>query len=1128
MCIRDSIRSLIAANLDVDTLFAREATVAALNAMDITSNTYLKLMVSGKADKEDLDALDERVGAAEMKLTEEAIVSTVTGSDQYREDLAAIAATGSGPEFVVGTQTSYTAAWTGNVGFSELHDGQQITYWLPIGSGSNVTLDLTLSDGSATGAIPCYFGGSTRLGTQYAAGNVVRLTYRENVVIGSVSIPKGWWADANYNTDTYDRIRIGTTLKAKTAIPAGRLAVADEEGCFPLAAGVSFDVTRPVLYCAAAVSAGMYGSQFYLTYPYCTLRTVDPDFAGTIGTTCYVAGTLAGTVFTPAEAFLTAAVPTEDDGLTYMALGTLTGTYQTCVFPEHPLYRFVDGAFKPLSQVAYEASVAIGETRREMGTRFEQTDAAIALKADQTEVHALSTRVQSAEQKITPQAITATVAASALYAFDKYEGRNYCLDSDGPFRFTGNRYYNEDGSPAYLVQKTLSVSEDLFPHSNGGTAIRVSLDIQRQDVDASQAATPGIYSGLWVYYRFLDAGVQKTSGLGWYLRTTDAGFQATDEDWVRLRYGPLNLSSYSPVEIAYFALGTTSANGTTGTVRFRNVKLEVLDAWTDWSAAPEDIYGLAGRMTDAESRITQNANSISLKVNTSTYDFEKVYRSHTAPTEQYVDMLWLDMSLTPPILKRYTGSAWAAVGAQELKTSGITIGGNNVAITTENFLLQLLDPANNENVLMEMSASGDVGFQALYADEVVSPSVVNAYTGPSTLYVYPALSGMAANACRSLREVLSRINGKALRYDVTVTFFTSEAETLYEMEGVEISGVTGPHTLRIEGMDRNKTLSTFLTVSSCTARIELSYLNIRDCRGLVGGTSKNSYLINARNNTFLSLTGCVLDLNNVTANAVQATASYVDLRYCEIRSAYIGLGLESATGNLYYCKGQCTFSVFCMAGIAFCTGTVPSGGRTASCNGQIFDAGVTTDAGAAVAPQTPDSTTVQYATLTKSYRGGWRTDTVDVVQGVYSDDGYSAGLSWNYGCMWFGNLRGVLSGKTVKSATLTLYRKTGSGSGAARTLYLCAITNTTASGAPAVAANYGAIGTLGRAEQMTFAIPPAVAEGLANGTFGGLCLYESPYNFGASNWSANYMRIAGTDSSYKPCLRVIYGGTAAG
>ena len=1115
-------------------------------SLDLSSNTSIRLSVEEAVDEASadlrtdvenvqtaveeasaaVDGLEERVAEAELKITPEAIVSTVTGSDQYREDLAAIAAAG-GAEFVVGTQTTYTAAWTGNASFPELHDGQQIAYWLPAASRSNVTLALTLADGSTTEAIPCYYGGSVRLGTQYGAGNIVRLTYRENVTIYSTTIAKGWWADANYNTDTYDRIRIGTTLKAKTAIAMGRLAVADADGCFPLAAGVPFDVTRPVLYCATAVSAGMYSSNFYLTFPYCTLRSIEPDFAGTIGTTCYVVGTLAGTTFTPAQSFLTSEVPTQEDGLTYMALGTLTGAYQTCVFPEHPLYRFVDGAFKPLSQVGYDASVAVGETRQEMSTRFEQTDAAIALKADQTEVDSLSTRVQSAEQKITPQAITATVAASASFVHEKYEGRNYCLGSGGEFTFISNRYY-EDGKATSLTLKSLAVSDDFFAHSQSGASIRISLDIRRQGVEASEAATPGVYSGLWVYYLYSENGQFKTVGRGWYLRTTDASFQATDDGWVRLQYGPLDLSPYNPVSISYFALGTSAANGMTGNVRFRNVKLEVLDAWTDWSAAPEDIYGLAGRMDSAESRITQNAGNIALKVSTSVYNTEKVYRSNTAPATLYANMLWLDTSLSPPILKRYTGSAWVAVGAQELKTSGITIGGNNVAITTENFLLQLLDPANNENVLMEMSASGDVGFQALYADEVVSPSVVNAYTGPATLYVYPALSGMAANACRSLREALSRINGRALRYDVTVTFFTSEAETLYEMEGVEISGVTGPHTLRIEGMDRNKTLSTFLTVSSCTARIELSYLNIRDCRGLVGGTSKNSYLINARNNTFLSLTGCVLDLNNVTANAVQATASYVDLRYCEIRSAYIGLGLESATGNLYYCKGQCTFSVFCMSGIAFCTGTVPSGGRTSSCNGQIFDAGVTTDAGATVAPQTPDDTTLQYATLTKSYRGGWRTDTVDMVQGVYSETGYSGGLSWNYGCMWFGGLRGALSGKTVKSATLTLYRKTGSGSGAARTLYLCAITNTTASGAPAVAANYGAIGTLGRAEQMTFAIPPAVAEGLANGTFGGLCLYESPYNFGASKWSANYMRIAGTDSSYKPCLRVIYGGTAAG
>ena len=79
------IRSLIAANLDVDTLFAREATLTALNAMDITGNTYLKLMVAGKAEQSALDALEKRVSNAELKITADAIVSTVTGSETYMQ-----------------------------------------------------------------------------------------------------------------------------------------------------------------------------------------------------------------------------------------------------------------------------------------------------------------------------------------------------------------------------------------------------------------------------------------------------------------------------------------------------------------------------------------------------------------------------------------------------------------------------------------------------------------------------------------------------------------------------------------------------------------------------------------------------------------------------------------------------------------------------------------------------------------------------------------------------------------------------------------------------------------------------------------------------------------------------------
>jgi hypothetical protein len=76
---------LIAANLDVDTLFAREATIAALNAADITGNEYLRLMVAGKADAGDVDELAERVSQAEFKITDTAIVSTVTSSDAYQQ-----------------------------------------------------------------------------------------------------------------------------------------------------------------------------------------------------------------------------------------------------------------------------------------------------------------------------------------------------------------------------------------------------------------------------------------------------------------------------------------------------------------------------------------------------------------------------------------------------------------------------------------------------------------------------------------------------------------------------------------------------------------------------------------------------------------------------------------------------------------------------------------------------------------------------------------------------------------------------------------------------------------------------------------------------------------------------------
>ena len=101
-------------------------------------------------------------------------------------------------EVIVGTQTAATNAWTGNATFSELKDGQTILYWLPFaGTSSSATLNLTLSNGTTTGAVPVYINGTTRCTTHVAVGNITLMTYRENTPIAGAGSYTGWWINRN-------------------------------------------------------------------------------------------------------------------------------------------------------------------------------------------------------------------------------------------------------------------------------------------------------------------------------------------------------------------------------------------------------------------------------------------------------------------------------------------------------------------------------------------------------------------------------------------------------------------------------------------------------------------------------------------------------------------------------------------------------------------------------------------------------------------------------------------------------------------------------------------------------------------------------------------------------------------
>ena len=101
-------------------------------------------------------------------------------------------------EYIVGTQTGATNAWTGVTKDAALYDGKMIMYVLPqAGTGTAATLNLTLSDGTTSGAKGIYrYGNTTGITTHYAAGSRILLIYDATNGRWNSSA----WYDSNTNT----------------------------------------------------------------------------------------------------------------------------------------------------------------------------------------------------------------------------------------------------------------------------------------------------------------------------------------------------------------------------------------------------------------------------------------------------------------------------------------------------------------------------------------------------------------------------------------------------------------------------------------------------------------------------------------------------------------------------------------------------------------------------------------------------------------------------------------------------------------------------------------------------------------------------------------------------------------
>ena len=268
-------------------------------------------------------------------------------------------------EYIVGTQTAATGAWTGVSEDTSLYDGKLILYFLPCAGSGNATLNLTLADGTQTGAIPVYLGSSgvngTRMTTQLAVktqGAPVLLAYdAKNNIWGAMQ----YWTDAN----TYDR-----NLLNDTRVTAGTNKIMNYSLVMQKADG-TWESCTTTSGTGTSKTKNTSGFRLGKIWVYNYNETIAANaltrndylydciphtltYSTNCGTTLvarkpvYLVGTIGNDgLFYLDTPWWTQTEPTTEDGKVYIYLGDAYSTSAIYKVANNPIYEYRDGAFRP-------------------------------------------------------------------------------------------------------------------------------------------------------------------------------------------------------------------------------------------------------------------------------------------------------------------------------------------------------------------------------------------------------------------------------------------------------------------------------------------------------------------------------------------------------------------------------------------------------------------------------------------------------------------------------------------------------------------------------------------------------------------------------------------------------------
>ena len=405
----------------------------------------------------------------------------------------------------------------------------------------------------------------------------------------------------------------------------------------------------------------------------------------------------------------------------------------------------------------------------------------------------------------------------------------------------------------------------------------------------------------------------------------------------------------------------------------------------------------------------------------------------------------------------------------------------------------------------EVNVSGENG--DFHADEnglsakvgnfetLICPEVVKRVAGRNITITTP--SGLQAE--------LDRLNGGMLDGSETITLACDQ------YGDVTLHGMYGNNTaLDITG---GYAINGKITIVDCHAQ-KINFDGVT-----INSTAKEA--ISIYDSAWVRIGSCTINTAS-SYDGVQIYGGTIAMMYnCGIYNAANALNIDWG-GRLDFLnlKGTAATYLWAKGCVVTGNGSRPSGnyvGQNVISNWSDMTT-IAVDTGSGVTPPAAVTTTSYTASTTGTYypSGHWISGDNYIRQGF---EGKTSTRS-DYGCMWFD--ASALAGKTIKSATLTLKRRSGYGRSGSVTITLWTTTHTGKSGvmASSTLTSLGEIGTIANGETATFNIPTSAIAAIAAG--GGLVTYTGETTkIENKDYSRNYAHFEGTDGA-APVLTVTY------